>query len=44
METEGIMRNAVAKDLGSAKYRPRVVASKKAYNRKKVAKKACTND
>jgi hypothetical protein len=44
METEGIMRNAVAKDLGTSKYRPRVVASKKAYSRKKVSKKACTND
>ena len=38
------MRNAVAKDLGTQKYRPRIVASKKAYNRKKVSKKLCTRD
>jgi hypothetical protein len=38
------MRNAVAKDLGTLKYRPRIVASKKAYSRKKVSKKALTRD
>jgi hypothetical protein len=38
------MRNAVARDLGTPKYRPRVVASKKAYSRKRVIKKVLTND
>lgn len=30
------MRNAIAKDLRNPKYRPRLVASKKVYNRKKI--------
>lgn len=33
------MRNVIAKDLRNPKYRPRVVASKKVYNRKKMSKK-----
>lgn len=38
------MRNVIAQDLRNPKYRPRVVASKKVYSRKKIVKKVLTND
>jgi hypothetical protein len=33
-------RNVIAKDLGSGKYRPRVVKSKKTYSRKAKHKRS----
>jgi hypothetical protein len=35
VEMEADMRNAIAKDLGSSKYRRRIVRSKKVYSRKR---------
>ena len=35
VETEVVMRNVVARDLASPKYRKRVVRSKKLYSRKR---------
>lgn len=35
VETEEMMRNVVARDLASPKYRKRIVRSKKVYSRKR---------